>query len=251
MTARPPGEDRLAKGARKGSRMIELYYWTTPNGHKITMFLEEAGLDYEIKPVDIGKGEQFQPAFLKIAPNNRIPAIIDLDPPGGGEPLALFESGCILEYLADKTGRFLARAPRQRYETLQWLYWQMAGLGPMLGQSHHFRNYAPEKLAYAIERYGKEAERLYGVLDDRLGDRAFIAGDYSIADMAAYPWIVPYERQGMDLGSFPNVERWLETIRARPATVRAYEKATAINTRPTVDENTRKILFGQGRRRSS
>lgn len=231
--------------------MIELYYWTTPNGHKITMFLEEAGLDYEIKPVNIGKGEQFQPAFLKIAPNNRIPAIIDLDPLGGGEPLALFESGCILEYLADKTGLYLAKEPRQRYETLQWLYWQMAGLGPMLGQNHHFRNYAPERLAYAIERYTKEAERLYGVLDDRLGDRPFIAGAYSIADMACYPWIVPHERQGMDLAAFPNLKRWLETIQARPATVRAYERAKAINTEATMTEEAKKILFGQGRRKSA
>jgi GST-like protein len=229
--------------------MIELYYWTTPNGHKITMFLEEAGLDYEIKPVDIGRGEQFQPEFLKIAPNNRIPAIIDLAPIDGGKPLSLFESGVILEYLADKTGKFLSKTPRARYETLQWLYWQMAGLGPMLGQNHHFSQYAPEKLSYAIDRYVKETERLYGVLDEHLGDREFIAGAYSIADMASYPWIVPHERQGMKLEEFPNLKRWFETIKARPAVVRAYAKAAELNTRPALDDEAKKVLFGQGRRR--
>ena len=229
--------------------MIELYYWTTPNGHKITIFLEEAGLDYEIKPVDIGRGEQFTPEFLKIAPNNRIPAIVDLEPLGGGRPLALFESGAILEYLADKTGRFLSQEPQLRYPTLQWLYWQMAGLGPMLGQNHHFSQYAPEPIPYAIERYRKETERLYGVLDDRLGDRPFIVGEYTIADMAAYPWIVPHERQGIDLDEFQNLKRWFETIAARPAVQRAYERAKEINTRATVDEEARKVLFGQGRRR--
>jgi GSH-dependent disulfide-bond oxidoreductase len=229
--------------------VIELHYWTTPNGHKITIFLEEAGLDYVIKPVDIGRGDQFAPEFLKIAPNNRIPAILDTAPEGGGEPLGLFESGAILEYLADKTGRFLPRAGRARYETLQWLYWQMAGLGPMLGQNHHFSQYAPEKIPYAIERYVKETERLYGVLDDRLKDRDFIAGDYSIADMASYPWIVPYERQGMDLAEFPHLRRWFEAIRERPATQRAYARAEGIGSRPTMDEEAKKILFGQGRRR--
>jgi GSH-dependent disulfide-bond oxidoreductase len=228
--------------------MIELYYWTTPNGHKITIFLEEAGLDYEIKPVDIGRGEQFQPEFLQIAPNNRIPAIIDLAPADGGRPLALFESGAILEYLADKSGRFLSRELRRRYDTLQWLYWQMAGLGPMLGQNHHFSQYAPERLPYAINRYVRETERLYGVLDDRLADREYITGDYSIADMASYPWIVPHERQGMKLAEFANLQRWFEAMRARPAVIRAYERAQAISTRPTVDEDARKILFGQGRR---
>jgi GSH-dependent disulfide-bond oxidoreductase len=229
--------------------MIDLYYWTTPNGHKITIFLEEAGLDYTIKPVNIGRGEQFAPEFLAIAPNNRIPAIVDLAPADGGAPLPLFESGAILEYLADKTGRFLGRAPRQRYEALQWLHWQMAGLGPMLGQNHHFSQYAPEQIPYAIERYVKETERLYGVLDQRLADRAFLAGDYSIADMASYPWIVPHERQGMTLAEFPNLERWFASIGERPAVRRAYARAQEVNTAPTIDEAAKKILFGQGRRR--
>jgi GSH-dependent disulfide-bond oxidoreductase len=229
--------------------MINLYYWTTPNGHKITIFLEEAGLDYTIKPVNIGRGEQFAPEFLAIAPNNRIPAIVDLAPADGGAPLPLFESGAILEYLADKTGRFLGRAPRQRYEALQWLHWQMAGLGPMLGQNHHFSQYAPEQIPYAIERYVKETERLYGVLDQRLADRAFLAGDYSIADMASYPWIVPHERQGMTLAEFPNLERWFASIGERPAVRRAYARAQEVNTAPTIDEAAKKILFGQGRRR--
>jgi GSH-dependent disulfide-bond oxidoreductase len=229
--------------------MIDLYYWTTPNGHKITIFLEEAGLDYTIKPVNIGRGEQFAPEFLAIAPNNRIPAIVDLAPADGGAPLPLFESGAILEYLADKTGRFLGRAPRQRYEALQWLHWQMAGLGPMLGQNHHFSQYAPEQIPYAIERYVKETERLYGVLDQRLADRAFLAGDYSIADMATYPWIVPHERQGMTLAEFPNLERWFASIGERPAVRRAYARAQEVNTAPTIDEAAKKILFGQGRRR--
>jgi GST-like protein len=167
--------------------MIDLYYWTTPNGHKITIFLEETGLLYSIKPVDIGKGEQFKPEFLKISPNNRIPAIVDHEPSDEGGPLSIFESGAILEYLAMKTAAYLPSDVRGRAEVMQWLFWQMGGLGPMLGQNHHFRNYSVEKITYAIERYTKETERLYGVLDERLADRAFVAGDYSIADMACYP----------------------------------------------------------------
>ncbi|WP_459618652.1 glutathione binding-like protein [Bordetella sp. 2513F-2] len=227
--------------------MIDLYYWTTPNGHKITLFLEETGLPYTIHPVNIGKGEQFQPDFLRIAPNNRIPAIVDRAPADGGEPVSLFESGAILLYLAEKTGRFIAQDLRGRAEVLQWLFWQMGGLGPMAGQNHHFSGYAPERIPYAIERYVKETNRLYGVLDKRLSDREFVAGsEYSIADMAAYPWIVPHERQGQDLADFPNLQRWFEAIRARPATVRAYEKAAQINTTPSVsDEESRRILFGQ------
>jgi GST-like protein len=229
--------------------MIDLHYWPTPNGHKITIFLEEAGLPYRIVPVDIGRGAQFEPAFLKIAPNNRMPAIVDHDPPGGGAPIPVFESGAILEYLADKTGRFLPREPRPRFEVLQWLYWQMGGLGPMLGQNHHFAHYAPEKIPYAIERYTKEAERLYGVLDERLSDREFVAGEWSIADMACYPWIVPHERQGITIAEFPNLKRWLDTIAARPAVVRAYAKAQEVRTREQpMDEEAKKILFGQGRR---
>lgn len=210
--------------------MIDLYYWTTPNGHKITLFLEETGLPYRIHPINIGKDEQFQPHFLKIAPNNRIPAIVDNEPADGGEPLSLFESGAILLYLAEKTGRFIPQDLRGRQETLQWLFWQMGGLGPMAGQNHHFNRFAPEKVPYAIQRYVKETARLYGVLDRRLADRAFVAGDdYSIADMAIYPWIVPHAYQEQDLDDFPHVKRWFQAIQARPATVRAYDLVERIN----------------------
>jgi GST-like protein len=229
--------------------MIDLYYWTTPNGHKITIFLEETGLAYAMKPVNIGKGEQFRPEFLAISPNNRIPAIVDHEPVDGKGPLSLFESGAILEYLADKTGKFLPRDMRGRAEVMQWLFWQMGGLGPMLGQNHHFRGYAGEKITYAIERYTKETERLYGVLDERLADREFVAGEYSIADMACYPWIVLHERQGQDLKDFPNLERWFETIQKRDAVKRAYEIANTVNPAPAgMSEEAKKILFGQGRR---
>ncbi|GJD95008.1 glutathione binding-like protein [Methylobacterium iners] len=228
--------------------MIDLYFWPTPNGHKVTLFLEEAGLPYALKPVNIAAGEQFKPDFLRIAPNNRMPAIVDHAPEGGGEPVPLFESGAILLYLAEKTGRFLAPDLRGRAETLQWLFWQMGGLGPMLGQNHHFTQYAPEKVPYAIARYVNETNRLYGVLDRRLADRAFVAGaDYSIADMAAYPWIVPHRKQGQRLDDFPNLKRWFEAIAARPATVAAYEKGNALNPdrdKPMTDE-ARKIIFGQ------
>lgn len=230
--------------------MIDLYYWTTPNGHKITIFLEEAGLEYRIKPINIGNGDQFAEAFLKISPNNKIPAMVDHDPVGGCEPLALFESGAILEYLAEKTGQFLSKDLRTRWDTLQWLYWQMGGFGPMLGQNHHFSQYAPEKIEYAINRYQKESERLYGVLDDLLSDREFMAGEYSIADMATYPWAKVWERQGQDINTLPNVKRWLDTIEARPAVQRAYAKADEINTNATVSEDSKAILFGQGRRKS-
>lgn len=228
--------------------MIDLYYWTTPNGHKITIFLEEAEVPYTIHPINIGKGDQFQPEFLKISPNNRIPAIVDQDPVGGGEPISVFESGAILQYLAEKTGQFLPSDLRQRVEVMQWLFWQMGGLGPMLGQNHHFGQYAPEKIPYAINRYVKETERLYGVLNERLSDRDFVAGDYSIADMAAYPWIVPYERQQQDLNNFPHVKRWFEAIQSRPAVQRAYAKADQINTNSTMSDEAKKVLFGQGRR---
>jgi GST-like protein len=226
--------------------VIDLYYWTTPNGHKVTMFLEEVGLPYRIIPVNIGKGEQFDPAFLAIAPNNRIPAIVDQAPTGGGAPISIFESGAILLYLAEKTGKLLPADARGRAEVTQWLFWQMGGLGPMAGQNHHFAGYAPEKIPYAIERYTKETNRLYGVLNKRLADRPFVAGEYSIADLASYPWIVPYERQGQKLEDFPHLQRWFEAIRERPATVRAYDKAKAINPQPTVmSEESKKILFGQ------
>ena len=226
--------------------MIDLYYWPTPNGHKITIFLEETGLPYKIVPINIGKGDQFQPDFLKIAPNNRMPAIVDRKPGDGGAPISIFESGAILEYLGEKTGRFFPNDLRGRNEVRQWLFWQMGGLGPMAGQNHHFARYAPEKIPYAIDRYVKETNRLYGVLNKRLADRQFLAGDYSIADMAAYPWIVPYENQGQDINQFPNLKRWFETIQNRPATIRAYEKGKEVNNQPPVmTEEARKILFGQ------
>jgi GST-like protein len=225
--------------------MIDLYYWPTPNGHKITIFLEETGMPYNIIPVNIGAGDQFQPEFLKISPNNRIPAIIDHAPADSGPPISVFESGAILLYLAEKTGRFLPKDLRDRLEVLQWLFWQMAGLGPMAGQNHHFTQYAPEKLPYAIDRYVRETSRLYAVLDKRLADREFVADDYSIADMASYPWVVPHQRQQQNLDDFPNLKRWFESIRARPAVVRAYEKGKAISSQPVVDEKSRAILFGQ------
>jgi len=229
--------------------MIDLYYWTTPNGHKMTLFLEEAGLPYKLIPVNISKGEQFQPDFLEIAPNNRIPAMVDHAPADGGEPIAMFESGAMLLYLADKTGRFIPQDIRGRCDVLQWLFWQMGGLGPMAGQNHHFGTYAPEKLQYAIDRYVGETGRLYGVLNKRLADREFIAGDYSIADMACYPWIVPHERQMQDLADFPHLKRWFDAIAARPATARAYARAQEVNNQPTAhDEQARKILFGQNAR---
>jgi GST-like protein len=226
--------------------MIDLYYWTTPNGHKITMFLEEAGLPYRIHPVNISKGEQFDPAFLQIAPNNRIPAIVDTVPNDGGTAIPLFESGAILLYLADKTQRFIPQDLRGRNEALQWLFWQMGGLGPMAGQNHHFVQYAPERIPYAMERYVKETARLYGVLNKLLSDgRDYIAGDYSIADMACYPWIVPHARQQQNLADFAHLAQWFERVAQRPATVRAYEIAKTINTAPTVNADSRSVLFGQ------
>jgi GSH-dependent disulfide-bond oxidoreductase len=226
--------------------MIDLYYWTTPNGHKVTIFLEETGLPYTLQPVNIGKGEQFDPAFLAIAPNNRIPAIVDHAPPDGGGPLSMMESGAILLYLAGRTGRFYPHDLRGRAEVVQWLFWQMAGLGPMAGQAHHFLHYAPEPIPYAIDRYVRETGRLYGVLNRRLADREFVAGDYSIADMACYPWVLP-ERQRQDLGDFPHLKRWKETIAARPAVRRAYELAKTVNPqpKPPTGEAERRILFGQ------
>jgi GST-like protein len=227
--------------------MIDLYYWTTPNGHKITMYLEEAGLEYRIIPVRIGKGEQFAPDFIRISPSNKIPAIVDHAPIDGGKPISVFESGAILLYLAGKTGRFIPKDLRGQVEAIEWLMWQMGGLGPMAGQNHHFSHYAPEKLPYAMERYVKETGRLYGVLDRRLRGRAFILGkQYSIADMAAYPWIIP-ERQGQSFEDFPDLARWHAAIRVRPATARAYAKAKEVNPAPRgpVTEEERRILFGQ------
>lgn len=226
--------------------MIDLHYWTTPNGHKVTMFLEEAGLPYRIIPVNISAGDQFKPEFLAVAPNNRIPAIVDHDVAGGA--VSLFESGAILLYLADKIGRFIPPAAQvqARAEVLQWLFWQMGGLGPMAGQNHHFSQYAPEKIPYAINRYVNETNRLYGVLNKRLADREFMAGPaYTIADMATYPWIVPHERQGQKLEEFPHLKRWFEVVRARPATERAYAKAKEVNSAPTVSAASASLLFNQ------
>ena len=213
--------------------MIDLHYWTTPNGHKVSLFLEEAGLPYKIFPVDITQNDQFKPDFLKISPNNRIPAIVDNDPVDGGEPISLFESGAILLYLAEKTGKFIPQDLRGRQETLQWLFWQMGGLGPMAGQNHHFNRFAKEKIPYAIKRYVDETTRLYGVLDRRLADRDFVAGsEYSIADMAIYPWIARHSWQDQNLNDFPNLKRWYDAIANRDATKRAYALVEQVNPPP-------------------
>ena len=225
---------------------IELHYWPTPNGWKITIFLEEAGIPYEVKYVNIGAGEQFEPDFLKIAPNNRMPAIID--PEGqGGEAVSVFESGAILQYLGRKFGKFYPNDERARVEVDQWLMWQMGGLGPMCGQAHHFRQYAPEQVPYAIDRYTNEVNRLYGVMNKRLANRDFLAGDYSIADMACIGWVKPYERQGQDLNDFPNLKRWFETLMARPAVERGLavgqEEREKMNL--ATDKDAQAVLFGQ------
>jgi GSH-dependent disulfide-bond oxidoreductase len=224
--------------------MIDFHYWDTPNGYKVKVFLEEAGLPYKIYPVDIGKGDQFKPEFLAISPNNRIPAIVDHDPQGGGAPISLFESGAILLYLAEKISRFIPGDIRGRAEVLQWLFWQMGGLGPMAGQNGHFNVYAPEKIPYAMDRYTRETTRLYGVMNTRLADRRFLAGNFSIADMACYPWIVPHKRHLQDINAFPHLKRWFDEIGARPAVVRAYSDADESYKKPMTDEE-RKILFGQ------
>ena len=200
--------------------MIDLYYWPTPNGWKVSIALEELGLEYETRYVNIGRGEQFEPEFLAISPNNRMPAIVDRDPKGGGDAISVFESGAILIYLAEKTGQLLPSDLRGRTAVLEWLMWQMGGLGPMLGQAHHFRGYAPEQIQYGIDRYTNEANRLYGVLNKRLEGREYIVDDYSIADIASWGWIVPHERQGQSLDDFQNIQRWFETMKARPAVQR-------------------------------
>ena len=234
--------------------MIDLYYWLTPNGHKITLMLEEladagARLDYRIVPVNIGKGDQFKPDYLAFSPNNKMPAIIDHAPADGGEPISVFESGAILVYLANKTGRFFGNDTRRKVAVNQWLMWQMAGLGPMTGQYGHFTVYAPEKIPYAIDRYTREVQRLLGVLDTQLAKHAFVAGDdYSIADMAIHPWINAYDKAPLDLSSYPHLQRWQATIAARAAVQRAYALKTQVNPdagKPLTDEE-RKHLFGQG-----
>ena len=225
--------------------MIDFYFWTTPNGYKPLLFLEEAGLEYRIIPVNISKGEQFDPEFLAISPNNKIPAIVDHASSGGQSPIALFESGAILLYLAENTGRFIPTDPRQRAEVLQWLFWQVGGIGPMFGQNLHFGQYAPEKIPYAIDRYVNETSRLLRVLDTQLADREYIAGDYSVADMAIYPWIFKHPFLQQDMKDFPNVLRWFERVAGRPATANAYEIGAGINTTPTVTEESRAFLLGQ------
>jgi len=222
---------------------IQLYYWPTPNGWKISIFLEETELPYTVHPINIMAGDQFQPEFLKISPNNKMPAIIDPDGPDG-EPMALFESGAILLYLADKTGQFLPTAPRPRYDAMQWLMFQMGGIGPMLGQAHHFRQYAPESIPYAIERYTKEATRLYGVLERRLQQVDYVAGDYSIADMAIFPWIVSHDNQGQDLSHYPHLQRWFNAIQARPAVQRGLALLQEVRQGASLDEEARDNLFG-------
>jgi GST-like protein len=226
--------------------VIDLYYAATPNGHKLTMFLEETGTPYRVIPVSLSKGEQFAPEFLAISPNNKIPALVDHDPEDGGAPVSLFESGAMLLYLAEKTGRLLPADSRARAVVLQWLFWQVGGLGPMAGQIGHFNVYAPEKVPYAIDRYTRETGRLYGVLNRRLADRAFIADDYSIADIACYPWVVPHRAHGQDLDAFPHLRRWFDAIAARPATVRAYGGSADVYSGATsISDEERAVLFGQ------
>jgi len=228
--------------------MIDFYFWTTPNGYKVLMFLEETAVPYRIVPVNISKGEQFEPAFLRISPNNKMPAIVDHSPAERGLPISLFESGAILQYLAEKTGQFLSKDKAGRAEVFQWLFWQMGGLGPMLGQNLHFGQYAPEKIPYAIDRYVDETSRLFKVLDKRLADREFIADDYSIADIASYPWVFKHPYLKLELEDFPNLKRWYQTIEQRPAVARAYEIGANINTTPTITEESKKILLGQSDR---
>jgi GST-like protein len=234
-----------AKSASPRQRPIELHYWPTPNGHKISIMLEECALPYTVVPVNIAVGEQFDPDFLKISPNNRMPAIVDPDGPGR-RPISVFESGAILQYLGRKTGRFYPKDERARVEVEQWLMWQIGGLGPMAGQANHFRHYAREQLPYAIDRYTNEIHRLYGVMNKRLADRPFLAGAYSIADMACVGWVKPYARQGQDIGEFPHLKRWLESVLDRPAVKRAYairvEQASSVDMK---DPKVQGVLFGQ------
>ena len=226
------------------TKPIELHYWPTPNGWKITIMLEELGVPYEVKYVNIGTGEQFEPSFLKIAPNNRMPAIVDPEGPDG-KPISIFESGAILQYLGRKFGKFYPAGERDRVEVEQWLFWQMGGLGPMAGQAHHFRQYAPEKLPYAIDRYTNEVNRLYGVMNKRLADREFLAGEYSIADMASIGWTRSYKNQGQELEDFPHLKRWFDAILARPAVERALGVGQERRNNLADDKDAQKVLFGQ------
>lgn len=223
--------------------MIDLYAWPTPNGFKVSIFLEETDTPYRVIPINIREGDQFKPDFLKISPNNKMPAIVDTEGPDG-QPYPLFESGAILMYLAEKTGRFMPADTAERYRVIEWLMFQMGGIGPMLGQTHHFRQYAPEKIPYAIDRYTNEAGRLYGVLDRRLGETEYLAGAYSIADMATFPWLRSYERQGQNLDDFPNVKRWFTAINARPAVQRGLELLKEHQSAGPVDAKAREMMFG-------
>ena len=223
--------------------MIDLYTWPTPNGHKIHIMLEETGLDYKVIPIDIGRGDQFDPDFLKISPNNKMPAMVDHDGPDGG-PYPMFESGAMLMYLAEKTRRFMPDEKAARYRVVQWLMFQMGHIGPMLGQAHHFRAYAPEQIPYAVERYTNEAKRLYGVLETRLGAGEYLADDYSIADMAVFPWLRSWERQGVDIEAYPAVKRWFDAINARAAVERALQVLAETRREGPMDDKTREMLFG-------
>ncbi len=225
--------------------MLEYFFWTTPNGYKPLLMLEELGLPYQITPVNISEGDQFKPEFLKISPNNRIPALVDHAPASSKTPIALFESGAILVYLAEKSQRFMPEDHLTKADVLQWLFWQVGGLGPMSGQSLHFTHYAPEKIEYAKNRYFGETSRLFKVLDTQLSQRRFIANEYSIADMASYPWIHKFEQLEIDLSNFLHLKRWYDEIGERPATVRAYEKGAEINSVPTINPNSIRYLLGQ------
>jgi GST-like protein len=229
---------------QQGNRMIDLYTWPTPNGHKIHIMLEETGMPYNVIPIDIGAGDQFKPDFLKISPNNKMPAMVDPEGPDGN-PISVFESGAILIYLAEKSGMFLPTAPRERYNVLQWLMFQMGSIGPMLGQAHHFHIYSPEKIPYAIERYSNEANRLYGVLDRQLAGREFVADTYSIADIAIWPWLRSWERQGVDLPDYKNVKRWFDQIAARPAVQRGIKVLSERSRSGPIDDKAREVMFGK------
>ena len=230
----------------KQTKSIELYYWPTPNGWKITIMLEELGVPYEVCYVNIGKGDQFKPEFLAFSPNNRMPAIIDSEGPGG-QPISVFESGAILQYLGRKFGKFYPQDERGRVEVEEWLFWQVGGLGPMAGQAHHFRQYAPEKIEYGINRYTNEVNRLYGVMNKRLEDHEYLAGEYSIADMACIGWVIPHERQGQNLDDFPSLNRWYQAVKTRPAVIRGIDVGKEESARNNLadDKEAQKVLFGQ------
>lgn len=244
-TKKPVKATRAKTAGRRAQAPIKLYFWPTPNGFKITIMLEECGLPYVIRPVNIGRGDQFKPAFLAISPNNRMPAMTDPNGPGG-KPISVFESGAILQYLGRKTGKFYPKDERRRTAVEEWLFWQVGGVGPMAGQAHHFRQYAPEQIPYAVDRYTREVGRLYGIIDRRVADRDFLAGEYSIADMATYPWAKLWKRQGQDLDRLPNFARWLERMQTRPAVARGMAVRVEEKVDLVTDAEARRILFGIG-----